>query len=405
MITACERFDDSRSTSSVAVPLAILSVIGLLALGVAITPGGPVGSASGISGSGLSPALTHLSVTITLQPNVTSSGATVALRARVTDNGSSVTNATVSFASSAGGTFYPQTGDTGVGGEVNTSFTTPSVTSVAHLALTASATRSGLLPGSGSANLTVQPTGPYLIATPSFPQGTSVHSSASDLIVVRVTDNHGNPVAGANVTLGTTSGTVTPAIATSGTTGNATLTLRAPTVSVATQVWLLFIATAAEYANGSNISAVTVNSGVAPSLDVTLTLAGAATTVDGGASPGLSARVTNATGVVVVGANVTLILSDGTSSPGSIVTGASGYANFTFSAPSGFTKTTNVTITASATASGYQAGSATVTVAVSPSSASQPNSSAATYWWLWLLGGVIAVVIVVAVVARRRRNP
>ncbi len=392
---------DRRVRLSAIPLLVVLSLIAGLALGVAVPVAGPSLSPSS---SGPPPAVVHLNVTVLLQPNVTDSGATVVLRAIVTENGAPEQNATVSFTSSAGGTFFPLTGSTGVGGEVNTSFTAPTVTVATTLSLTASATHAGFVPGAASANLTVQPTGYYLIATPSFPQGTSLHSGATDLIVVRVTNNNGLPVAGANVSMGTTGGSVTPSLATSGPNGNATLTLRAPTVSVATQVWLLFIASAAGYSNASAIASVTVNTGVAPSLYVTLITTGTGKALAAGATLAVTAEVTNATYVPVSGANVTLILSDGTSSPGVVVTGATGDANFTFTAPSGLSQLTNVTITASATATGYGSGSATTTVEVAPSTVSQTTSNPTDYWWLWLLIVVLVVALVVAVIYRRRRR-
>ena len=184
-----------------------------------------------------------------------------------------------------------------------------------------------------------------------------------------------------------------------------TLTLRAPTVSVATQVWLLFIASAGGYSNASAIASVTVNTGVAPSLYVTLITTGTGKALAAGATLAVTAEVTNATDVPVSGANVTLILSDGTSSPGVVVTGATGDANFTFTAPSVLSQTTNVTITASATATGYGSGSTTTTVEVAPSIVSHNTSNLSDYGWLWLVIVVLVVALVAAVIYRRRRRP
>jgi hypothetical protein len=349
----------------------------------------------------------HLVVTVAIEPNTTYSGATVVVRAWVTGNATPQSNVTVSFASNGGGSFSPATGSTGRFGEVNTSFTAPSVTSTGVLALTASAsaTGSGFLPGSTSGNLTVRPTGPFLVVTPSFPQGTSIHSASSDLIVGRVTDKTGAPVAGANVTLGATRGTVTPVVGVSGPSGNVTFTLRAPTVTTATQDGLLFIANSTGYSNGSAIAFVTVNSGVATSLYVTISPV--VENVSGGATVHVTVTVrsTNATGTLIAGANVSLILSDGKYSPTNASTTAQGTANFTFVAPTALAKASLVTVTASATATNFAPGSATASYTVA---AASPPPSAWSSYWLWLLLAVlVAVMIVVIVVASkgRRRAP
>jgi hypothetical protein len=383
--------------------LLLLVGIAVVALPISAPPGG-LASSSRMSLLATPASTTHLVVRVALQPEVTVSGATVVLRAWVTGSNAVMPGVTVSFSSGAGGTFFPQSATTGTAGEVNASFSAPTVTTTTAVPLTASAssTGTGFLPGSASANLTVEPSGAYLVATPSFPQGTAVHSGASDLVVIRVTDNHGSPVSGATVTMGTTAGTVTPAAATTGSTGNATLTLNAPTVSVATQAWLLFIANASGYRNGSAIAPVTVDSGVAASLYVTLTPA--SSSVAGGGSVALTVvvRAVNGSGTLVSGADVTLILSDGTSSPGAVVTGTTGTANFTYFAPGSLSRITNVTITASATATNYAAGSATATVTVN--AAKSPANPLAGLWWLWLALLVALVAIVVGVVASRRRR-
>ncbi len=348
----------------------------------------------------------HVVVTVAVEPNTTYSNATVVLRAWVMGNATPRANVTVSFSSSGGGIFSPATGSTGVFGEVNTSFTAPPVGSTQRLVLMASAssTGSGFLPGSGSGNLTVRPLGPFLVVTPSFPQGRSVHSGASDLIVARVTDSKGAPVGGANVTLGSTRGTVSPTVGVSGPSGNATFTLRAPSVTSATQVALLFVATATGYANGSEIASVTVNSGVAASLSVTINPATGNLTAGGSVRVTITVRSTNLTGALVAGANVSLILSDGTYSPTSVVTGSAGTANFTFVAPPSLTKPATVTVTGSATATNYAAGSATATYAVAAAAPTPAGVSSTSWFWLLIAILIIAVIVAVIVAARRRRR-
>jgi hypothetical protein len=347
----------------------------------------------------------HFVVVVAVQPNVTYSNATVLLRAWVTGNAVPQSNVTVSFSSNGGGTFSPSTASSGTKGEVNTSFKAPGVGSTQNLVLTASAaaTGSGFLPGSGTGNLTVKPSGPFLVVTPSFPQGTSVHSAASALIVARVTSNTGAAVADANVILGSTQGTVTPSVDVSGPSGNVTFTLRTPNVTSATQDVLLFVANETGYANGSSIASVTVNSGVAASLYVTVNPA------SGNLAPGQSARLTvtirstNATGPLVSGANVSLILSDGTYSPATVVTGSQGTANLTFVAPTTLPKSENVTVTVSASATNYAGGSATATFVVAKGS----PAGAASSLWLWvLLGVIVAIVLGIGIYfATRRRRP
>jgi adhesin/invasin len=361
------------------------------------------GPVSGVSGVG---APAHFVVAIAVEPNTTYSTATVVLRAWVTGNATPQANVTVSFSSSGGGSFSPATGITGVLGEVNTSFTAPPVGSAQRLVLTASAssTGSGFLPGSGAGNLTVLPSGPFLVVTPSFPQGTSVHSGASDLIVARVTDSKGAPVSGANVTLGSTRGTASPTVGVSGPSGNVTFTLRAPSVTVATRAVLLFVANASGYANASTIASVTVNTGVAASLYVTINPATGNLSAGGSVRVMVTVRSTNTTGVLIAGANVSLILSDGTYSPTLVITGSAGTANFTFVAPPTLTKPATVTVTASATATNYAAGSATATYAVA-AAAPTPAGGLSTSW-LWILIAILIVAVIVAVIvaARRRRR-
>jgi hypothetical protein len=392
----------SRGSRSGPVLAILIALSGLLLVGLAAA--GPT------AGPAYTAPPSSLAVKVTLAPNVTYSGATVVLHAWVTGNGSAQPGITVSFSSSAGGSFSPSTGSTGSFGEVNTSFTAPSVASTQSIVLTASAsaTGSGFLPGSGSAGLTVHASGAYLVVTPSFPQGTTVHSASSDLIVGRVTDAAGQPVAGANVTLAPTRGSVTPAVAVSGPSGNTTFTLRAPTVTNATQVWLLFGANATGYANGSATAPITVNSGVAVSLYVAVTPSTGNVSAGGTVHLSVTVRSTNASGTLVSGANVTLILSDGTYGPSLVLTNAQGIANFTYTAPFHLGKPSLVTVTASATATNFAPGSATAAYTVAAGISGPPPFSPWSTSWFWLL--LVAVLVVIALVVilatrRRRQTP
>ncbi len=278
--------------------------------------------------------------------------------------------------------------------------------SALRLVLTASAssTGSGFLPSTGSANLSLTPAGRFLVVTPTFPQGTSVHSGASDLVVARVTNVQGVPVAGALVTMGTTRGTVSPIGAVSGTSGNVTLTLRAPSVTVATQVRLLFVANATGFANGSSIASVTINAGVAPSLYVTIGPSSGNLSAGESVRLTVTVRSTNATGTLVPGASVTLILSDGQYSPTLALTGSTGTANFTYVAPTSLAKVANVTVTASAVATNFASGASTATFAVA--AAIPSGSGLLTGAWPWILIAVVLVAVLVLgiYVARRRRH-
>jgi len=392
----------SNPTRLGALSLGALLALLLVLTGVAAASWTGAGSVGGVQYSATP---SHLVVKVAAQPNSTYSGATVVLRAWVTGNGTLQSGITVSFSSSGAGSFSPSTGTTGQNGEVNTSFMAPTVTSTQTLVLTASAssTGSGFLPGSGSANLTLHPTGPFLTVTPSFPQGTSIHSASSDLIVGRVTDQSGAPVGGANVTLEVTRGTVTPMVGVSGPSGNVTFTLRAPTVTNATQDGLLFIANATGYANGSAIAFVTVNSGVATSLYVTINPVTGSLPAGEAVHVSVTVRSSNATGTLVAGANVTLILSDGQYSPAQASTTTQGTANFTFVAPTSLAKASLVTVTASATATNFAPGSATASYTVAAASTPPPPSFWSSYWlWLLVVLLVAVVILVIALAARRR---
>jgi hypothetical protein len=399
-----------RALSGPALFLPLAGAFGMLLVVLAAAGVAATGSSTTPSGLGPSPAVAaSYAVTVVAQPNVTVSAATVVVEVFVKVNGVDAPNVTVTFTPVTGGVWSPISAVTGTTGQVNSSFTAPTVTVTTNYTLTATAknTPSSVGPGTGSTRLVVRPSGPYLEVSPSFPQGKAVSSGASDLMVARVTNNTGSPVAGASVTVSSTAGSVIPIAPTTGASGNATFTFQAPTVVALSQAALLFVASAPGYTSGSSTDSLTLSPVTLTALYVAISPPSGNVAVGGNFTITVTVLAASASGSAVTGANVTLVLSDGRYSPGFVLTGVTGLANFTYWAPTS-TSVSSVVVVASAVATGYSPGEAPASYSVGSSSSSSNPLPGLPASWQWpILAAVIVLVIVgiaAALLGRSRRK-
>ena len=381
----------------------LLTLIALSVALVAVPSGNRPSDSSGKQSFTLLAAPTPL-VTVTLSPSATVSGATAVVAVSVTLSGAPQAGAAVRLTSSAGGTFSNANLNTGSQGTANATFRAPAVTTTTISEINATATVTGQPLETGSGNITIQPTGAYLVVRTIFPQGANVRSNASLLVEFTVQNNTGAAVAGASVSFAASGGVLAPGAAVTGSTGDVTTVLTAPSVTANTAVFLLVGASASGYVSGSVQSTVNVRTGASTPLFVTVTPA--VNPVNPGELVVITVAVhaNNATGTAVAGAAVLLILSDGSATPAAQATNASGLANFIFTTPSNLPPGTTITVTASVTAGGFGGGanSAAVNTAGSPSS---PTESVTSLWWVWVIVAAVLIVGVLALLVRRGRRP
>lgn len=390
-----------------------LTVLSMLALGTMLLAGLAGGSVAARPHSGpvTDPAAPVPLVTVTASPTSTVSGATSLVHVAVSISGAPQAGATIKLASSAGGTFSGPVPVTGVEGSSNSTFTAPKVTSTTSIEITATATIAGQPKENGYANISVQPSGSYLVVRATLPQGANVHVNSSLLIEFAVQNNTGAAVKGATVMFTSTVGSFAPTGATTGTSGDVVVALTVPASATAGAAFVIATASAGGYVTASDQQMFTVQAGGVTPLWVSVSVN--QTNLKPGVSTNVSVTVTvhagNVTGILVRGATVALILTDGTATPGSQKSNATGVAVFVVNAPATLSAGTVITLTASASSNAYGGGysSAQMNVGSSATTGGPPPFLSSNSDWLWISLGVVAVVVVLAfvVVVLRRRKP
>jgi hypothetical protein len=332
-------------------------------------------------------ALSPLDVSLALSRSTIVSVGQVSITVRATISGSPVQNANITLFSIPNESFATPSGLTNSTGYFTTTFTAPSVTEQADFRITARASRSGYADGSDHDYLSVVP--PLSVQVTLNPN--AVKSEAISNGTVRVTYN-ANPIGGAVIHLSSDKGgNFTPQTGSTDDDGYFTFTFNAP--QTLTQVNTTTTATASKsgYWDGTGQTSLSVNPRI---LVVQVSTDNA--TLGSEATSSVIIQVTS-DGNPVEGATVSLS-SDigGTFSNNTGTTDSNGTLILAFTAPTAAAQA-DVTITASATKTGYVDGQSETLVTVNP----QPTSEPATVFGLpltTLLLILIPIVVVVIVI-------
>ena len=290
------------------------------------------------------------------EPSIILSEATSMASVYVSCEGVPVPDVSVTLSSSKGGNFSEVEKITDMNGIATFTFTAPITTANLTTTIVATATKYGYVSGEGQANITVIPR-VLIVRVIAYPD--SINSEMTSNVTVQVTYDS-NPISDVTVTLSSDNGgSFYPINGTTDANGECLFTFTSPQVTTPINITITATATKTGYADGTNRTTITVNPGT---LDVQVTANPA--TVEPEATSTVTVHVTY-NGKPVANAVVTISGENGTFSVTTGITDENGYCTFAFTAPQ--TKTQlNVTITATATKSGYIDGQGQTKITVSP---------------------------------------
>ncbi len=253
------------------------------------------------------------------------------ITARVTDvNGNPVAGESVTFATTLGD-ISPTSATTNANGEATATLTSAITVGTATVSASASGT-------SGVTDVAFVTGAAANVAVTADPAALPADGASTSIINVQVTDDNGNPIAGATVDFATTLGSIEPIVATTDENGVATATLTAATTTGTATV-------SATAGSASGTTDVAFVAGTAANVEVgadPTTL-----TADGSSTSAISARVTDANGNPVAGETVNFATTLGAIDPTTATTNANGVATATLTAASS-PGTANVTAVAGA---------------------------------------------------------
>jgi parallel beta-helix repeat protein len=331
--------------------------------------------------------LTPIDVSLTLSQPQMVSGGHVSITVRAMLASSPLSNANITLFSVPSGTLSVGSGLTNSTGYFTSTLT---VTEEGNLRITARASKSGNADGSDFEYLEVVP--PLTLAFTANP--TSLESEDTSSATVRVTYNS-NPVQGATVTLTSDSGgTFSPQTNDTDANGYVDFTFKAPQTLTQLDITLTAMATKTGYWEGSSQIKLSVNPRI-----LILKLTADPSIIESKGTSSLIAHVTS-DGTPI--ANATVAISSNVSGNFSAKTGntdASGNFTFTFTSAQ-TTAQTDVTITVSASKTGYVDGQnqTVVTVKAAPNTGSTGASGLPLTTILLILIPIVVVVIVVVLI-------
>ena len=219
--------------------------------------------------------------------------------------------------------------------------------------------------GSGSSTITVNP--PQVTVQQLDVTMTQVDTTLDAGQNTQVTvhaSSEGMPVEGAMVDISASGGYLNPTMGTTDANGDFIATYTAPQVETQTYFAIVATATKSGYTEGTDTNIIAINPAIVavPQLDVTITQAD--TLLEAGQNTQVTIHATSE-GTAVAGAEVVVSASGGYMAPDAGITDANGYFIVTYTAPQ-VTAQTGFTISAVATKSGYEAGSASGIITVNP---------------------------------------
>jgi len=332
-------------------------------------------------------ALTPLDVSMSLSHSQMVSGGTVQMTVRAMVGSFPVPNANIAILPILGGTPTPQSGSTNSTGYFTASYLAPSVSELTNIRIIARAYKAGNADGSTHQYLEVVPPLSAEVTTSS----SLIKSEDSTDGTVHVTCNS-QPVESATVTLTSDNGgSLTPQSATTDADGWLQFTYKAPLTLTQLNVTLTATVTKIGYWGGSDQTKLSI----APKI-LTVDVIANPTTVDSEDSASITVHVAS-DGAAVANATVT-VSSDvtGQFSNATGTTDANGEFQMIFTTPQ-TAELVGITISASATKSGYVDGQNQTSLTVNPA----PGQGTGTLFGLsltTLLLIIIPVIVVVVVV-------
>lgn len=338
-------------------------------------------------------ALTPLDVSMSLsQPQMVSEG-TVTITVRAMLGSSPISGANIVITPILGGTPTPQSGSTNSEGYFTSSYKAPSVSEQTNIRIIARVYRTGNADGSAHQYLEVVPPLTADITLSS----TLIKSEASADGTVHVTYNS-NPVESAIVTLASDSGgTLTPQSASTDEDGWLQFTYQAPQTFTQLSVTLTATITKIGYWSGSDQTTLTVEPKI-----LTVDVVANPTEIDSEDSAGIIVHVSS-DGVAVVNATVT-VSSDvtGEFSNSTGLTDFNGDFQMMFTAPQ-TPDLIGITISASASKSGYVVGQNQTSLTVNPVAGQGTGTIFGLSLTMLLLIIVPVIVVVVVVILIKKR--
>jgi len=327
-------------------------------------------------------ALSPLEVALTLSRSNISSEGQVSIIAKAKIGTSPVGNANITFFAIKVGSFTPQSGLTNSTGYFTATFTAPNVTKETNVRITATASKSVYADGSDYKYLQVLP----LLTVQVTADPAAIKSEATSYVTVHVTHNT-NPMVDVAVRISSNNGSFSAETGYTDLNGDLVFNFTAPQTLTQINVSITATATKSGYFESQGQTKITVNPRV---LTVQVTVSPAA--IESEATSSMIVHVTDDTSPVE-GANVT-VSSDlgGSFSVSTGNTDSNGSFTIVFTAPKATTQL-NVTVTASATKSGYLSGEKQTYILVNP-----PLGAAAGLPLTTILL-ILIPVIVVAIVA------
>jgi len=331
--------------------------------------------------------LSSLEVSLALSRSTMVSAGQISIAVRATIAGSPVQNANIMLFSIPDGSFAASSGLTNSTGYFTTTFTAPSVTEQADFRITARASRTSYADGSDYDYLSVVP--PLSVEVTLNPN--PIKSEATSNGTVHVTYN-ANSIAGAVIHLSSDKGgSFTPQTGSTDADGYLKFTFKAPQTVTQLNTAITATATKSGYWEGAGQASLSVNPKT-----LVVQVSADPVTLESEATSSVIVQVTS-DGNPVEGATVSLSTdTGGTFSNTTGTTDANGTLQIAFTAPTANAQV-NITITASASRTGYVDGQSETLVTVNP----PPTSGPATILGLpltTLLLIIIPIVVVIIVV-------
>jgi hypothetical protein len=322
--------------------------------------------------------LPFLSVQIVANPDVVKSEGIATVTVLVKSNEQPIANVNIMVSSDIGN-ISPESGSTDLNGNFSVVFTASQTTTSTNAMITAVATKSMYVSGTGQTVVSIQPKIPIvqLSAAP------SVTFSEAKLDVTAHVEYDTMPLMGAGVTISATDGSFSATEGVTDVSGNVTFVFTAPKVNQGSNVLVTAQASMAGYAEAQGQLNVTINP---RTFNIQIT----APTVKSGESATFIVLVTcREDGSPVDGATVTMSASDGNFPSTTKSTDSTGTCTLVFNAPQ-TTVDLSVDIAASVTRDGYTNGKSQITITVSRETAQAGGG--------WPLTTILLIVIPIAVV-------
>jgi len=326
--------------------------------------------------------LTSLEVSLTLSQSDTYSEGLVSITVETKIGDAPVGNANITLFAIMGGSFTPSSGLTNSTGYFTTTYTAPSVTKETNIRITARASKSSYADGSDHKYLQVLPKlSVQVSADPNV-----IKSEAAAYVIVHVTCN-ANPISDAAVTMSADKGSLSKETGYTDLNGDIAFNFTAPQTTTQINVTITATATKSGYFENEGQTKITVNPRV-----LVLQVSASPDTIESEATSQITVRVTE-DATPFAEANITISSNlGGDFSAATGKTDANGSCTIVFTAPK-VTTQVEVTITASATKTGYVDGVQQTRIIVNPPPATALGLPLTTI----LL--IIIPIIVIAIVA------